>query len=147
VAMTNDRPRITIDEAKIRERFEGSEELPSILDDKPAGEFTTLVHSLIDDGLIVVPEPYRLSLLNDDEIDITGVIVNVEVAGTGWPYISDGWSDIDNYLPHREHGDTVKPTAVHELLEGIHSIIGRADRCISFAHNVRHNIRPVGRVR
>lgn len=135
----NDRPRITYDEAKIRERYANEEGFfPSWMDEKPAGALTTLVDELVQDGLIAVPEDYRLSLLNDDEVDITGVIVQVE-ARFGWPLISDGWSDLDNYVP-RDDNRGEDFSEIDALLEAIAGIIGRADRCISFAHNVRRAI-------
>jgi hypothetical protein len=131
----DDRPIITVDETALRVCFDAEEvHLPDLLDDKPAGDLTMLFDRLVEGGIVTVPEPYRISLINDDEVDITGLVVNVEVAGTGWPHISDGWSEIDNYLPRLDHeGDR---QGWDELLNAIYAIIGRADRCIAFAHAV-----------
>lgn len=155
----NDRPRITIDEVELRRRLDVAREaagwehaagwgpimLPTIdpeSDSKIASKFTELVDRFIAWDVIRVPKGYRLSILNDDEEDITGIIVSVEVVGAGWPYISDGWSDIDNYLPRREDiGDDVDNGVEWDefkaLKDAIASVVGRADRCMAFAHNVR----------
>lgn len=102
---TRERSRITIDEDMLRRRFDAeSVTLPAIDDEKPAGELMQLFDELVAANVIRVPEGYRVSIINDDEVDITGLIVQVEAVGDGWPLISDGWSDIDNYLARMGEG-------------------------------------------
>lgn len=130
----NGRPRITVDWGALRMFHENGEvEVPDITDDKPAGGVTQLMDALVDGGTITVPEPYRLSLINDDEADITGLIVTVEREGEGWPLVSDGWSDINNYLPLMEADDRQSYEVLEQLVS---AVIGRADRCIAFLHHV-----------
>jgi hypothetical protein len=102
-----ERARITMDEVELRARFNREDvTLPAIEGEKPAGELVELFDELVTANVIRVPDGYRLSVLNDDEVDITGIIVQVEALGEkpAWPLISDGWSDIDNYLPSMEEG-------------------------------------------
>jgi hypothetical protein len=109
--------------------------LPDITDDQAAGDVSQLIDLLIDGGTITVPEPYRISLLSDDGESITGLVLNVERVGSGWPFASDGWSDIDNYVPSMD--ETVEVRGSYAALEScVSAVIGRADRCISFLHRV-----------
>jgi hypothetical protein len=145
-----DRPRITVDEAKLRELFDAERIfLPNIGDEKPAGELSTLIDSLIGEHeAIKVPEGYRLSVLNDDEIDICGLIVEVEAVGNSWPLVTDGWSDIDNYLPVLDDQPAVDDAdgQFDALSNAIHGVIGRADRCMAFIAMVRGALELVGDV-
>lgn len=132
--------RIKLDERKLRALFdEQNWYLPAIDVESPAGDVVQIIDTLIDREVIVLPAGFRLSVLNDDGTDICGLIVNVEVTDGGWPYISDGWSDIDNYLPSVD--DTPKPedTAALEAAyrEMVAMVLGRADRCIQFAQKVQ----------
>src|SRR3954447_13982247 len=86
--------------------------VPSITDERPAGDIVELLDVLIAPaaaqlgaGLanlrvgaaLVAPDGFCLNVINDDELDITGLIVNVTAVGRNWPAASDGWSEIDNY--------------------------------------------------
>lgn len=136
--MTNDRPRISVDEAALRGAYDAANlAFPSVEDDKPAGDLMQMFDNLVDADIVKVPDGYRVSIINDDELDITGMVISVEVVGAGWPYISDGWSDIDNYLPTFERVKEDDYDEFAAIREAVHAVIGRADRCMAFAHNAR----------
>jgi hypothetical protein len=91
--------------------------VPSINDDRPAAHVMETIDKLIELKAIGTPEGYTLALINDDEEDICGLVVNVSANGENWPAASDGWSDINNYLPtdtEVEHA----PAAVFDEMVG-----------------------------
>jgi hypothetical protein len=108
--------------------------VPSINDDRPAAHVMETIDKLIELKAIGTPEGYTLALINDDEEDICGLVVNVSANGENWPAASDGWSDIKNYLPtdtEVEHA----PAAVFDEMVGM--VLGRADRCLAFLQKVQ----------
>jgi len=106
--------------------------LPGLMsDEQPASGVLELIDALIDAKAILGPDGYALRLINDDETDICGLIVEVEAVGTDWPYASDGWSEIDNYLPAAP-GDYAD-----DLRTLVENILGRANRCVQFLARVK----------
>jgi hypothetical protein len=111
----------------------GTISMPTIDDERPAGRVMEVIEALEQLGAIKAPEGYRLTLINDDETDITGLVINVHAEGTTWPAASDGWSEIDNYLPALDD-EQDKETHFEEMVS---MVLGRADRCLAFLQDVQ----------
>lgn len=130
-------PRFRIDDAQWSAFIaSGDWHLPKLNDESPAGALTNIVDDLLYKGVIVRDERYALVLINDDEMDINGLVINVRAQDTSWPAISDGWSELDNYLPHddEEPGDHAGA-----LREAVDSIVNRANALVMFLTVLRGN--------
>jgi hypothetical protein len=67
----------------------------------------------------------------------------LKIGGT-WPSASDGWSDIDNYLPPSDL--EVERAADAVLDEMVGAVLGRAERCLAFLQLTERAFALVGDV-
>jgi hypothetical protein len=108
--------------------------LPSIDDEKPAGRVMETIDKLIELKAIGTPEGYTLGVINDDELDITGLVIEVSADGENWPAACDGWSEIDNYLPSDNDREQAEAFYLDEMVD---AVLSRANRCVEFLQKVR----------
>lgn len=67
-----------------------------------AGHVELLCSGAVNAGAIRRPRNLSLYVMNDDGIDICGLVVGVHPRKGFWPIVVDGWADIKNYLPSNE---------------------------------------------